>query len=122
MATRAVVRDKADRTRNARPTSGEADRDLVGMYLDEIARTPLLDAAQEVELSTRIEAGVFAEHLLENGETVGDASEEELKAVAADGRHAKDIFIRSNLRLVVAVARRCVAGLGCVPCERAVHS
>ncbi len=106
MATRAVVRDKADRTRNARPTSGEADRDLVGMYLDEIARTPLLDAAQEVELSTRIEAGVFAEHLLENGETVGDASEEELKAVAADGRHAKDIFIRSNLRLVVAVARR----------------
>ena len=106
MATRAVVRDKADRTRNARPTSGEADRDLVGMYLDEIARTPLLDAAQEVELSTRIEAGVFAEHLLATGDTAGGASEEELRAIAADGARAKDVFIRSNLRLVVAVARR----------------
>ena len=106
MATRAVVRDKADRTRNARPTAGEADRDLVGMYLDEIARTPLLDAAQEVELSTRIEAGVFAEHLLATGDTAGGASEEELRAIAADGARAKDVFIRSNLRLVVAVARR----------------
>ncbi|WP_380566828.1 sigma-70 family RNA polymerase sigma factor [Streptacidiphilus jeojiensis] len=106
MATRAVVRDKADRTRNARPTSGEADRDLVGMYLDEIARTPLLDAAQEVELSTRIEAGVFAEHLLATGDTAGGASEDELRAIAADGARAKDVFIRSNLRLVVAVARR----------------
>jgi hypothetical protein len=27
------------------------------MYLDEIARTPLLDAAREVELSKTIEAG-----------------------------------------------------------------
>ena len=36
------------------------ERDLVGMYLDEIARTPLLDAAKEVELSQTIEAGVYA--------------------------------------------------------------
>ncbi|MFC1441783.1 sigma-70 family RNA polymerase sigma factor [Streptacidiphilus sp. N1-10] len=76
------------------------------MYLDEIARTPLLDAAQEVELSTRIEAGVFAEHLLATGDTAGGASEDELRAIAADGARAKDVFIRSNLRLVVAVARR----------------
>ena len=106
MATRAVVRDKADRTRNARPSSGEADRDLVGMYLDEIARTPLLNAAQEVELSTRIESGVFAQHLLDTGDAAVGASEDELRAIAADGSRAKDVFIRSNLRLVVAVARR----------------
>ncbi|MCD0483984.1 sigma-70 family RNA polymerase sigma factor [Streptacidiphilus sp. ASG 303] len=106
MATRAVVRDKADRARTARPANSEADRDLVGMYLDEIARTPLLDAAQEVELSLRIEAGVYAEHLLDAGVLPEGVGEDELRAIAEDGDRAKDVFIRSNLRLVVAVARR----------------
>lgn len=106
MATRAVVRDRADRSRAARPTNLEADRDLVGMYLDEIARTPLLDAAEEVELSLRIEAGVYAQHLLEEGGLPDGVTREELEAIAADAERAKDVFIRSNLRLVVAVARR----------------
>ncbi len=108
MATRAVARRRTDgRPSSARATSGEvADRDLVGMYLDEIARTPLLDAAQEVELSRAIEAGVYAERLLEGGESADGVSEEELRAVAEAGARAKDVFIRSNLRLVVAVARR----------------
>nr|WP_246213816.1 sigma-70 family RNA polymerase sigma factor [Kitasatospora viridis] len=81
------------------------------MYLDEIARTPLLDAAEEVELSLRIEAGVYAQHLLEEAGDDGTAlpegvTREELEAIAADAERAKDVFIRSNLRLVVAVARR----------------
>src|SRR6478735_5923819 len=42
-------------------------RDSVGLYLDEIARTPLLDAATEVELSKTIEAGLYAEALLAEG-------------------------------------------------------
>ncbi|WP_037573593.1 sigma-70 family RNA polymerase sigma factor [Phaeacidiphilus oryzae] len=114
MATRAVVRERADRASTARPTNADADRDLVGMYLDEIARTPLLDAAEEVELSLRIEAGVFAQHLLdglaEGSEKAaglpGGVTEDELRALAEDAERAKDVFIRSNLRLVVAVARR----------------
>ena len=40
------------------------ERDLVGVYLHEISRTPLLDAAKEVDLSKAIEAGLYAEHLL----------------------------------------------------------
>jgi RNA polymerase sigma factor (sigma-70 family) len=110
MATRAVARRTAGGNSSARAGQGEvADRDLVGMYLDEIARTPLLDAAQEVELSRSIEAGVYAEQLLADEEKLGEgagASREELEAVAAEGERAKDVFIRSNLRLVVAVARR----------------
>ncbi|PWI46149.1 sigma-70 family RNA polymerase sigma factor [Streptomyces sp. ICBB 8177] len=107
MATRAVARRRNDGPSSVRATGGEvADRDLVGMYLDEIARTPLLDAAQEVELSRAVEAGVFAEQLLDAGETADGASEEELRAIAEAGARAKDVFIRSNLRLVVAVARR----------------
>ncbi|GLV83879.1 RNA polymerase principal sigma factor HrdD [Streptomyces lavendulae subsp. lavendulae] len=85
-----------------------ADRDLVGMYLDEIARTPLLDAAKEVELSQIIEAGVYARQILDEATPREGESpaREELEALAAEGERAKEVFIRSNLRLVVAVARR----------------
>jgi RNA polymerase sigma factor (sigma-70 family) len=115
MATRAVARRQSasggsESGSRVRAVSGEiADRDLVGMYLDEIARTPLLDAAKEVELSQTIEAGVYARQILD-GEVVdtkaAGASREELEALYAAGERAKDLFIRSNLRLVVAVARR----------------
>ncbi|MDG9724699.1 MULTISPECIES: sigma-70 family RNA polymerase sigma factor [unclassified Streptomyces] len=114
MATRAVARRKSatggtsDAATSVRANGGElADRDLVGMYLDEIARTPLLDAAKEVELSQTIEAGVFARQVLEGYEETGaDATREELRALIEESERAKDVFIRSNLRLVVAVARR----------------
>ncbi|CAM5473531.1 RNA polymerase principal sigma factor HrdD [Streptomyces avidinii] len=107
MATRAVARRQS--TSSARAVGGEiADRDLVGMYLDEIARTPLLDAAKEVELSQIIEAGVYARQILDGAIERGGRtpSQEELEALAAEGERAKEVFIRSNLRLVVAVARR----------------
>ncbi|MFI0239800.1 RNA polymerase sigma factor RpoD/SigA [Streptomyces sp. NPDC016845] len=117
MATRAVARRKSaasgetDAARSVRAVGGEiADRDLVGMYLDEIARTPLLDAAKEVDLSQTIEAGVYAQQILDgevsDSKAAVEASREELEALVAEAEKAKDIFIRSNLRLVVAVARR----------------
>ncbi|WP_438487502.1 sigma-70 family RNA polymerase sigma factor [Streptomyces sp. S186] len=115
MATRAVARRQAstagsDEANSVRAAGGDiADRDLVGMYLDEIARTPLLDAAKEVELSQTIEAGVYAQQILDGEITdteAAGASRAELEALAAEGERAKDVFIRSNLRLVVAVARR----------------
>ncbi|NNN35421.1 sigma-70 family RNA polymerase sigma factor [Streptomyces sp. S3(2020)] len=113
MATRAVARRKSatggtDAAGSVRARGGEiADRDLVGMYLDEIARTPLLDAAKEVELSQIIEAGVFARQVLDGQEeSKADATREELEALVEESERAKDVFIRSNLRLVVAVARR----------------
>lgn len=51
----------AGRVRRGGETSTE---DLVRVYLNEIGKTPLLDAAEEVELSKRIEAGLAAEHIL----------------------------------------------------------
>jgi len=88
-------------------------RDSVGMYLDEIARTPLLDAITEVELSKTIEAGLLAEHLLAEGR-VGrrkggaprNATQEELEWLAAEGQRAVSTFITANLRLVVSIARK----------------
>ncbi|MFD7033717.1 RNA polymerase sigma factor RpoD/SigA [Streptomyces sp. NPDC059917] len=110
MATRAVARRQSSSASSARAVGGEiADRDLVGMYLDEIARTPLLDAAKEVELSQIIEAGVYAQQILDGRIERAEKAlptTEELEVLAAEGERAKEVFIRSNLRLVVAVARR----------------
>ncbi|MGP3910976.1 sigma-70 family RNA polymerase sigma factor [Nonomuraea sp. 10N515B] len=75
--------------------------DLLGTYLEQIGKTPLLSAADEVDLARRIEAGLYAGHLIERG-----AGTPELELVALDGQRAKDLLIRSNLRLVVATARR----------------
>jgi RNA polymerase sigma factor (sigma-70 family) len=84
------------------------ERDLVGVYLHEISRTPLLDAAREVELSKAIEAGLYAEYLLDSGEVRRGVSREELERLVTEGQRAKDLFIRANLRLVVSIARRYV--------------
>jgi RNA polymerase sigma factor (sigma-70 family) len=84
------------------------ERDLVGVYLHEISRTPLLDAAQEVDLSRAIEAGLYAEHLLDEGRVPEGVKKSELKLLVSEGERAKDLFIRANLRLVVSIARRYV--------------
>jgi RNA polymerase sigma factor (sigma-70 family) len=84
------------------------ERDLVGVYLHEISRTPLLDAAHEVDLAKAIEAGLYAESLLEENTVPSGASREELELLVSEGARAKDLFIRANLRLVVSIARRYV--------------
>ncbi|RHW25113.1 sigma-70 family RNA polymerase sigma factor [Nocardioides immobilis] len=88
-------------------------RDSVGLYLDEIARTPLLDAAREVELAKTIEAGLFAQHLLDQGRIARAkggapkrATQEELEWLAEEGQKAITEFINANLRLVVSIARK----------------
>ncbi len=84
------------------------ERDLVGVYLHEISRTLLLDAAQEVDLSKAIEVGLYAEHLLDEGTIPEGVKKSELKLLVYEGERAKDLFIRANLRLVVSIARRYV--------------
>jgi RNA polymerase primary sigma factor len=101
-------------TRSATMGTREIEgRDSVGLYLDEIARNPLLNAAQEVELSKTIEAGLMAEYLLATGRVARAgggapmrASREELEWLAEQGREAVDTFITANLRLVVSIARK----------------
>jgi RNA polymerase primary sigma factor len=86
--------------------------DPVRNYLNEIGRTALLDAAQEVDLAKRIEAGVYAEYKLNSGElNSGEVKltakqRGELEAVRDDGRRAKAHMLEANLRLVVSVAKR----------------
>ena len=75
--------------------------DSVGQYLNEIGMVPLLNAQEERELSKLIEAGFAARARKEEGETG-----RELDRAIRTAEQAKDRFIRSNLRLVVSVARR----------------
>ncbi|WP_045316158.1 sigma-70 family RNA polymerase sigma factor [Lentzea aerocolonigenes] len=84
--------------------SGQQDADTVGLYLREVGRTPLLTASEEVDLAKRIEAGVYAAHLLASGDTTRDRRS--LRRIAAQGERAKDHMIRANLRLVVSVAKK----------------
>ncbi len=90
-----------------RRTEGIDGKDAVGQYLDEIARTPLLSAVEEVELAKRIEAGMYASKVLEGEiESTTDATDDELRAIADDGERAMRHFVKANLRLVVSVARK----------------
>jgi RNA polymerase sigma factor (sigma-70 family) len=84
------------------------ERDLVGVYLHEISRTPLLDAAAEVALAKAVEAGLYAEHLLDSDQPPDTVPRADLERLVAEGDEAKDRFIRANLRLVVSIARRYV--------------
>ena len=83
-----------------------ASADLVRVYLNEIGKVPLLTAADEVELAKRIEAGLYAEHLLTASNSFSAARRRDLRALVIDGSRAKDHLLRANLRLVVSLAKR----------------
>ncbi|GLZ76078.1 RNA polymerase principal sigma factor HrdD [Actinorhabdospora filicis] len=84
------------------------ERDLVGVYLHEISKTPLLDAAGEVDLARAVEAGLYAQHLLAEGRVPNGTTATELNRIVLEGQRAKEQFIKANLRLVVSIARRYV--------------
>src|SRR5699024_7500402 len=83
-----------------------ATADPVKDYLKQIGKVALLNAAQEVELAKRIEAGLFAEDKLAKAEDIQGKYKRELKWIAQDGRRAKNHLLEANLRLVVSLAKR----------------
>lgn len=91
--------------------------DPVRQYLREIGRHPLLTAGQEVSIAKRIRRGQEAEKelltmtdpgmtIVEALATVPEAQRSQLRALIEDGIEAQQELTRSNLRLVVSVAKR----------------
>nr|WP_257021653.1 RNA polymerase sigma factor [Leifsonia sp. AK011] len=85
-----------------------ATADPVKDYLKQIGKVALLNAAEEVELAMRIEAGLFAEDKLSSMSATEQRSSlgRELQWVAKDGQRAKSHLLGANLRLVVSLAKR----------------
>ncbi|AMB58555.1 RNA polymerase subunit sigma [Microterricola viridarii] len=85
-----------------------ATADPVKDYLKQIGKVALLNAAEEVELAMRIEAGLFAEDKLSHMTDAEKKSQlgRELQWVAKDGARAKSHLLGANLRLVVSLAKR----------------
>src|ERR1700759_396028 len=80
--------------------------DLVRAYLNGIGRTRLLTAVEEVDLSKRIEAGLYAEEKLCPGDELDADLAALLRMVVAEGKTAKNHLLEANLRLVVSIAKR----------------
>jgi RNA polymerase primary sigma factor len=102
-----VFGDDDDDLPAARVAVAGATADPVKDYLKQIGKVSLLNAAQEVGLAKRIEAGLFAEEkLAESGDDLPGDVRVELEWVAEDGRRAKNHLLEANLRLVVSLAKR----------------
>lgn len=84
--------------------SGIASNDTVGLYLKEMARVPLLNTEEEVDLAKRLEAGRSAEKRLRKNPE--HAKAEEWQWLIYDGVDAREHLIKANTRLVVSIAKK----------------
>src|ERR1700760_3225952 len=72
--------------------------DLVRAYMNGIGRTRLLIAVEEVQLSKRIERGLYGDEKLPEA---GDDLAPLLRIIIEEGHAAKTLLLEANLRLVV---------------------
>lgn len=80
--------------------------DAIGLYLDAVSNHDLLTAEDEVHLARTIERGQEAEEQLAEDRDIDAATRVELVRHIRLAEHAKQQFIRSNLRLVISIAKR----------------
>lgn len=81
--------------------------DSVRMWLREIGRIPLLTFDEEIRLAKRIAAGERARQILkEKGESLSPEEKAKYQRIIESAQRAKDLLIRANLRLVVAIAKK----------------
>ena len=76
-------------------------KDAFGLYLSRIGKIPLLTAAEEIELSRRVQAGLALEEDIAPSErTLAQ------QRVIRTGQKARKRMIEGNLRMVVSVAKK----------------
>ena len=102
---------KKDLTSDAGYQAALDTDDVVGLYLKEAGRVPLLTANEEVMLAKRMEAAVFANERLEKAAALRAdeltwSEEQQLRGIVFDGEKAQEHLIRANARLVISVAKK----------------
>ncbi len=79
--------------------------DTIGLYFKEMARVPLLNHEEELEIARRIEKGQQAAASLQQ-QIHSPENRMELETAVAAGQAARDHLIKANTRLVVSIAKR----------------
>jgi RNA polymerase sigma factor (sigma-70 family) len=94
-------------TAMVRKQGEDTDQDLVRLYLTDIGRHPLLTKDDEARLAQAMETGREAQAVLDDPDaTLLPAKRRELRRAQRVGADAEEVFIQSNLRLVVSIAKR----------------
>ena len=76
-------------------------KDALGLYLSRIGKIPLLTAAEEIDLSRNVQAGLAVEEEV----PLPERTPQQLRMVRM-GQRARKRMIEGNLRMVVAVAKK----------------
>ncbi len=81
--------------------------DMIGLYLKEVGRVPLLTAPEEVSLAKRIEKGrISREALAKDGRKLDVDDRMDHRVNIEDGWAAREHLITANSRLVISVAKK----------------
>ncbi|MBX3066610.1 MAG: sigma-70 family RNA polymerase sigma factor [Anaerolineae bacterium] len=81
--------------------------DVVGLYLKEAGRTPLLTGEEEVSLAKRMEAGWKAKDELDAADDDMPMDDRiDLQMIIDDGDEAQEHLVKANSRLVISVAKK----------------
>jgi RNA polymerase primary sigma factor len=81
--------------------------DMIGLYLKEVGRVPLLTAEEEVHLAKRIEKGRLSrEFLAKDNNSLSTDDRIDHRMNIEDGWAAREHLITANSRLVISVAKK----------------
>ncbi len=80
--------------------------DTIGLYFKEMARVPLLNMEEEIDIAKRIECGKRAQQELEKLNGNDPERRVILEGCVEDGLAAREHLIKANTRLVVSIAKR----------------
>ncbi|HKR51379.1 MAG TPA: RNA polymerase sigma factor [Pseudonocardiaceae bacterium] len=96
--------------RQRKETELTVSADSVRTYLNQIGKVALLNAEEEVDLATRIEAGLYAAERIRKAEDITEELPAQLRRdlswIIRDGERAKNHLLEANLRLVVSLGKR----------------
>jgi RNA polymerase nonessential primary-like sigma factor len=105
-----VKAKKQNNPRGSTAKSGTERYSLRSSYLGAHCNARVLSAQEEIDLSKRIEAGLMAQHKLDDARENGVAIDEQLAAdyeqIIADGKKAKDEMIVNNIPWLIKIIGR----------------